>query len=200
MTTHRILSIFSHRSPTINGVANREDRLSTFLMDNIGINIPIKNLHLSGDSRIRKMRIADLILEQLNEKGLLASEGENLQYFRQQYGIGMYSSPEQTKSAPGAVTLFTESTGSIRIYLNPFLDNFAQDYRLETVVEEGMHAKLLDGAKKARPVLEDEVIIKNKLLEAADLFEFGKERIRFITEKRDEASVKLEIKEPGMRL
>ena len=200
MTTHRILSILSRRSTTTSGMADRENRLSTFLMDNIGINILVKNLHLKGDSETRQKKIVGLILEQLDEKGLLVSEGENWQYFRQHYGLGQYSSPEQNKSAPGATTLFDERTRSIRIYLNPHLNSFKPDYQLETVLEEGMHSKLLEGAEKARPVWEDEVSIKNKLLGAADLLEFNQERIRFITGKRDEALAELKIDEPGMRL
>ena len=200
MTIQRILSNLSDRMSTTSRVADREVKLSGFLKNNVGIDIPARNLHIRGDAGARQRAIADLILQQLRKKGISASEAENWQLFGQDYRLSMYSAPEQAALAPGGVTIFTESTGNIKIYLNPYIDVFNQDYRLLTVVEEGMHAQLLGKEKKARPIWNDEVTIKEQLLEAADLFEFSEERKNFIIEERDKALAKLEIDDPGRRL
>lgn len=133
----------------------------------------------------RQLLLKTKITANLDSKGILATEAENLKFYEERFGLKSgYAAPEDYRHCPGGATFVDRNTRKTKIYLNPFLDAFKPDYQLLTVIEEAIHYYQLMHSGRTEVNNQDEIEAKDKILKIADFLELSEERREYEEQTR----------------
>lgn len=134
-----------------------------------------------------QLKLKDRILANLREKGILATDRENVEFYYQEFNLDPHCiPPERYIRFPGGATRFNIISRGLKIYLNPNLDMFRPDYQLVTVLEEAIHFYQLKHTGRTEVSDSDEVNAKDKILKIGDFLGLDDERREWIRKSKED--------------
>lgn len=140
------------------------------------------NINQAPKAENRQLVLKQRILDNLTQKGIVASEEENFEFYAREFHVSGYSSPEVFRQLPGGAVALDKNQQN-RIYLNPFLHLSNPDYQLVAVLEEAIHYYQIKHNKHGRDETGKanmEVAAKEKIIKIADFLGLSNQSKEFV--------------------